>query len=352
MSFIKNAWYCAGFSSDVLAKQPYAITMLAEPLVLFRTADGVTALQDRCPHRFAPLSRGQVCEDTIRCGYHGLVFDATGRCIQNPHGPIPPAARVRAYPVLEQYSAVWVWMGDPGRADPAQLPDFTSTEDRPGLTRITGRLHIRANYQLVSDNLLDLSHVPFLHPFLANAGPPPDGFSADIKTKVEGSTVHAINEFRHMPMSDFYRILWERGDAPPTCDMRANMRWNAPGLMFLDTGATRVGGSRDLGPSSPQGHWLTPESEVSTHYFWAVGRDRYVGDSSMSEKLRAGFDSAFRTEDEPMIEAVQSRMAGTDFWAQQPLLFGTDSAAVHARRIVEKMILAEKERETMEASRT
>jgi len=129
--------------------------------------------------------------------------------------------------------------------------------------------------------------------------------------------------------------------------MRANMRWNAPALMFLDTGATQVGAAKDLGPSSPQGHWLTPESEVSTHYFWAVGRDRYVGDSAMSETLRVGIDGAFRMEDEPMIEAVQSRMAGTDFWAEQPLLFGTDTAAVRARRIVEKMILAEQTGETV-----
>jgi vanillate O-demethylase monooxygenase subunit len=343
MSFIKNAWYCAGFSSDVGVGQLYAITILAEPLVLFRTPEAVVALHDRCPHRFAPLSRGTLCDATIRCGYHGIVFDAAGKCIQNPHGPIPAAARVKTYPVLERHAALWVWMGDAAKADAAQLPDFGSTEERPGWTRVTGRLHIKANYQLITDNLLDLSHVPFLHPFLAGGGPPPEGFTATIKTEVVGSTVHAINEFRHMPTSEFYRTLWERGAVPPTCDMRANMRWNAPALMHLDTGATEVGGPRELGPSSPQGHWLTPETELSTHYFWAVGRDRFVGDAAMSEQVRLGIDGAFRTEDEPMIEAVQSRMAGTDLWAEKPLLFGTDNAAVRARRIVEKMIASEAE---------
>jgi phenylpropionate dioxygenase-like ring-hydroxylating dioxygenase large terminal subunit len=342
MSFIKNAWYCAGFSSDLTSNaELYTIKILDEPLVLYRTSAGVVALNDRCPHRFAPLSKGKLCEQAIQCGYHGLVFDATGKCIKNPHGPIPPAAKVKAYPVLERHSALWVWMGEPANADPAQLPDFGSTEEGPRCARVIGRLHIKANYQLVTDNLLDLSHVPFLHPFLANAGPPPEGFSAKIKTDVVGSTVHAINEFAYMPTSEFYRMLWERGPAPPTCDMRANMRWNAPALMLLDTGATPHGESQDMGPTSMQGHWLTPESELTTHYFWAVGRDRFVGDPAMSERVRAGVDSAFRSEDEPMIEAVQSRMGGSDLWAHEPLLFATDTAAVRARRIVEKMISSE-----------
>jgi phenylpropionate dioxygenase-like ring-hydroxylating dioxygenase large terminal subunit len=341
MSFVKDAWYCAGFSGDVDAGKLHAITILDQPVVLYRTGAGVVALQDRCPHRFAPLSRGKLCDETIRCGYHGLVFDSTGKCIQNPNGPIPPTAAVKSYAVLERYAALWVWMGDKAAADPAQLPDFSATEERPGWTCVRGRLHIKANYQLVVDNLLDLSHVPFLHPFLANAGPPPAGFGAKITTEVEGETVVATNEFTHMPTSDLYRMLWEQGAPPAICDMRANMRWNPPSLMFLDTGATQVGGARELGPSFPQGHWLTPETSLTTHYFWVAARDRYVGDATMSQQLQAGVDGAFRNEDEPMIEAAQSRMSGADLWADSPLLLMTDGAAVRARRIVEKRILAE-----------
>ena len=223
-------------------------------------------------------------------------------------------------------------------------PTSAPLKNAAGWTRVSGRLHIKANYQLITDNLLDLSHVPFLHPFLATEGPPPEGFAANIKTEVAGNTVHAINEFSHMAMSVFYRMLWERGEAPPTCDMRANMRWNAPALMHLDTGAAPVGAPRELGPTSLQGHWLTPETELTTHYFWAVARDRCVGDAAVSEQVRQGIDGAFRNEDEPMIEAVQSRMKGADLWAEHPLLFATDGAAVRARRIVDKLILAEAQR--------
>jgi vanillate O-demethylase monooxygenase subunit len=335
MKFIENAWYCAGFSTDLPVGSLRAITILGSPLVFFRGKSGVVALEDRCPHRFAPLSKGKLCEGKIACGYHGLQFDEAGKCVVNPHGPIPPRAAVRAYPAAERFGALWVWMGDTQRANILTLPNFASTEERPGWSRIQGYLRVRANYQLVTDNLLDLSHVPFLHPFLASAGPPPEGFEAHIATSQEGNTVFAINEFRHMPTSDLYRMLWERGEPPLTCAMRANMRWDPPSLLFLDTGATIVDRPLEEGPSSPQAHWLTPETEFTTHYFYAVARDRLVGNQDVSETLSAGFASAFENEDEPMIEAVQSRMGDQELFSLKPMLLSTDDAAVRARRIIE-----------------
>jgi Vanillate O-demethylase oxygenase C-terminal domain len=144
-----------------------------------------------------------------------------------------------------------------------------------------------------------------------------------------------------MPTSALYRMLWEHGEAPPSCAMRANMRWDPPSLLFLDTGATMVDGALEDGPSSPQAHWLTPETDRTTHYFWAVSRDRFVGDESVSAKLAEGFDGAFRNEDEPMIEAVQSRMGTEELFSLGPLLLNTDKAAVRARRVVDQLILAE-----------
>jgi phenylpropionate dioxygenase-like ring-hydroxylating dioxygenase large terminal subunit len=341
MRFLRDAWYCAGFSADLAPGKMRVITMLNEALVLFRGKNGLVALEDKCPHRFAPLSRGKLCEAGIACGYHGLQFDESGKCVHNPHGPIPPRAAVRAYPAFERHDALWVWMGEPAHADPNLLPDFGRTEERPGWTRIQGYLHVRGNYQLVADNLLDLSHVPYLHAFLAGQGPPPPGFEARITASQEGNTVTAINEFRHMPMSEFYRMLWERGEPPTTCAMRVNMRWDPPSLLFLDTGADVVDAERESGPSSPQAHWLTPETERTTHYFWVVARNRYVGNPEMSTKLAGGVDSAFRNEDEPMIEAVQSRIGDKELFELRPLLLATDNGAVRARRILEKLMDAE-----------
>jgi phenylpropionate dioxygenase-like ring-hydroxylating dioxygenase large terminal subunit len=344
MTFLQDAWYCAGFTSDLPAGQTHAITMLGEPLVLFRTSEGtVTALQDRCPHRFAPLSRGPLIDAQLQCPYHGLRFDAAGRCSHNPHGDgtIPKAAQVRAYPVLERHAALWVWMGDAGAADPALLPDFTDVDERPGWSRVQGHLHVQAHYQLISDNLLDLSHVQFLHPFLFNRNvPPPADFRVVYRLEQHDDCVIAINELKNTPNTCLYQMLWERGAPPVYVDMRANMRWHAPALLLLDTGAAPVDGRRAEGPSAPSAHWLTPETATSTHYFWAAARDRHVGDAQVSAQMADGIGRAFANEDEPMIEACQRNMGTADLMALAPVLLPTDGAALRARRVLAAKIEA------------
>jgi vanillate O-demethylase monooxygenase subunit len=345
MSFLRNAWYCAGFAADLQADAPQAITVLNEPVVLYRQPGGnAVALADRCPHRFAPLSQGKLADGQLECPYHGLRFGADGRCSFNPHGDhsVPKAAQVRAYPLLEKHGALWIWMGDAQQADPALLPDFTMTDERPGWSRVQGRLHVQANYQLVSDNLLDLSHVQYLHPFLFNRDvPPPPEFYPVNKMEQEGETVTAIAELHHCPNTGLYQMLWERGAPPVYVHMRANMRWDPPSLLLLDTGAQPEGGAREDGPSAPSAHWLTPETETTTHYFWAATRDRHVGNAEVSAQMQAGIDGAFRTEDEPMIEAVQRNMGTTDLMSLKPVLLPGDGAAVRARRILAAKIESE-----------
>src|SRR5262245_50628355 len=127
MEFLRNAWYVAAWSDELTRDRLLARTLLEEPVVLFRTATGQpAALFDRCPHRFAPLSRGRLKGDVIECGYHGLCFDRNGTCAHNPHNPghVPPRAHVRSYALVERQGIVWIWMGEPERADPALVPDF------------------------------------------------------------------------------------------------------------------------------------------------------------------------------------------------------------------------------------
>ncbi|MEY2875446.1 MAG: hypothetical protein RLZZ373_2817 [Pseudomonadota bacterium] len=338
MNFIRDAWYCAGFSNELKASALKPITILGEPVVLYRQAGGTAAaLADRCPHRFAPLSLGKVCEGELQCAYHGLRFDAAGLCTHNPHGDgsIPKAAMVRSYPLLERHGALWIWTGDAAQADPAKLPDFGDTDERDGWSRFEGYLHVKANYQLMIDNLLDLSHVPFLHPFLAGGAPPPPEFRPDIRMEQRGDTVVAVNEFHSMPNTPLYQMLWERGAPPALTDMRANMRWDPPSMLLLDTGATHVDQPRQDGPSAPSSHWLTPETETTTHYFWAATRDRYVGNADVSAQMAAGFAAAFHNEDEPMIEACQRNMGSNDLMSMKPVLLPTDGPAVRARRVIQ-----------------
>jgi vanillate O-demethylase monooxygenase subunit len=115
--------------------------VLGEPILVLRTADGgFAALADRCCHRLAPLSKGRREGDGVRCGYHGMAFDARGRCIEAPGTTtIPEKACVRAYPVAVRNRWVFVWMGDPAKADTALLPDNPTGETAPATCTTTRR---------------------------------------------------------------------------------------------------------------------------------------------------------------------------------------------------------------------
>jgi nitrite reductase/ring-hydroxylating ferredoxin subunit len=157
--FVRNAWYMAGWGEDVAEGKVIGAKILGEPVAIYRKTDGgLAAVQDRCPHRHAPLSLGRVVHgDKIQCIYHGLEFDAAGACTLNPHPPgnIPSRAVLKSYPIAEKHKAIWIWMGD--RApDTARIPDFSVLDNVPELyTTKRDKLTIKANYELVVDNLPD-----------------------------------------------------------------------------------------------------------------------------------------------------------------------------------------------------
>ncbi len=167
LPFVKNAWTIAAWAEE-LDNGPLARTIMNQPIVLFRdTAGNVGALEDRCCHRGAPLPHGKVVEQGLQCGYHGLVYDTTGACVTVPgQKNIPPDARVTAYPIVERHQIIWIWMGDPARADESLIPDWHWVGD-DGWRTVKGNggkpLPVACNYQFVSDNLLDISHLTYVH---------------------------------------------------------------------------------------------------------------------------------------------------------------------------------------------
>jgi vanillate O-demethylase monooxygenase subunit len=176
--FLRNCWYAAGWSRDFATAALTGVTILNEPVVIYRTRDGeAVALQDRCCHRFAPLSMGRIEGDDLRCMYHGLKFAPSGKCIEIPgQAKIPPQACVRNYPIIDRHSIAWIWMGDAARADEALIPNFVGVDD-PTWAMKPGRMDYNANYVLINDNLLDLSHLAFLHSKSLGASFTPDGVS-------------------------------------------------------------------------------------------------------------------------------------------------------------------------------
>ncbi|HUB94855.1 MAG TPA: Rieske 2Fe-2S domain-containing protein, partial [Stellaceae bacterium] len=170
MRALRNQWYCAALSKEI-GRTPLARTFLGEPVVMYRASDGAAvALEDRCCHRRAPLSRGAVEGDNLRCGYHGLLYEPGGQVIWAPgQDKLPPGARVRRYPLTEKHGWTWIWMGDPALADPEAAPAF-HWYDAPGWASVGSCLPVKANYLLLVDNLLDLSHLAFLHIKTIGAG--------------------------------------------------------------------------------------------------------------------------------------------------------------------------------------
>ncbi|MDB5860171.1 MAG: Phenylpropionate dioxygenase and related ring-hydroxylating dioxygenase, large terminal subunit [Ramlibacter sp.] len=338
MSFLKNQWYCAGFGHD-LAERPLAVRILDEPIVLYRLPDGrPAALHDRCPHRFAPLSRGKVCGESLQCGYHGLEFGADGSCTSNPWGDhaIPKAARVRSYPLVERDMFLWIWMGDPALAREEEALDLGTFFNRPQHPVVYDSYKLEANYEVVVDNLLDLSHGIYLHGGTLTNGKEGAG-KMRVEMKQEGDTVIALHRRDNELPAPFLSKAW--GGRTERVNHRSDMHWHPAGNLVHVVGITEIGQpqGRDDGVYLHVAHILTPISERQTHYHWIAARNFALDDAEAGKALHAAIHRAFTQEDEPMIAAVQERMGTTDLMALRPVLLPGDAAALRARRITDQL---------------
>lgn len=327
--FLQQAWYMIGWSHE-LGDDVLARTLLDTPVALFRDDNGVAhAIHDRCPHRFAPLSTGVKKGDRIMCRYHGLTFDGSGACVENPlGGPIPRVCRVAAYPVTEQDNILWIWMGDPDDADPARIVRFPWVND-PAMRSVFGYTQVKAQYELLTDNLMDLTHAKFLHP----------GFGGDLyspRNRVEATSDTVLSQYivEDIDNPEFPENAWSAHGQK--VDLWDDIRWHAPATLSLSSGVVLTGRPREEGCEIPSAHVITPETNDRSHYFWgsALPNESPLSNDGFVEVLSQAFD----TEDKPMIEDAHRRMGGEDFWDLKPLLLKTDNAAVRVRRILRDMI--------------
>lgn len=334
-TYLQNCWYMAGWSheiGEVLLRR----RLLGEPVLLFRKSDGaVAAMVDRCPHRFAPLSMGEREGDCITCPYHGLRFDAEGRCVSNPFSEtLPKGASVRTFPAHEKDGIVWFWPGDDDAADAALIPDFGMLFV-DGVPPITGLVPMAANYEFGTDNLMDLSHIEFVHKgSFAGGGVI---FAGEHTVREEGSTLHSDWWMPDVPAPSITTGIYDCGSR---CDHWLEMRWDPPASMCLEIGACPTGSERAQGLIVHQAHILTPECENSTHYFWASTRT--LPPSEQGDAMLKGLmEQAFVEEDKPIIQAAYDNIGGVDFWDMKPAFLGIDSGGTKARRMLQKLIAQE-----------
>ena len=333
--FLKNFWYVAAWSHE-LADKPLGRVIVNEPVVLYRAPDGtLVALDDRCPHRRLPLSMGKVVEGgLLQCHYHGLRFDKTGQCVRIPgQNMIPPSAKVRSYPVVERYRWIWIWMGDPALADPATIPDYHYL-DSPDWGAKGALFHVKANWQLIVDNLLDLTHLAFVH-----------------ETTIGNAAVaeHATVKVKRAPNNVVVTRWMIDKPAPPTYVKARNFttnvdRWQIidfvpPAFLRLSVGATPTG------TGAPEGRFvgginmrnlnaITPETESTTHYFWAQAHDFDIQNAKMTDMIFEQVKTAF-LEDVDVFEA-QQRVIDADPIGSQ-IDINADTGGIQARRILDRL---------------
>ena len=334
----RDAWYVAA-TGDELGRELLGRTLLDEPVVIFRREDGTAAaLEDRCSHRFLPLSQGYLVGDVIQCGYHGMKFACTGACVHVPgQDSTPSGASIRSFPVAEKWCFVWIWMGDPELADEALIPEIWRNENADWGTVVGEPIYMKGDYRLVADNLLDPSHVSFVHRTTLGTG-----VVAEIPQTAtqDGSTVCVTRWILDSPAAPIYAKL---GKFDGNVDRWQIMTFTPPSMVEVDMGSCIAGtgaqqGDRSQGIELRAYNLVTPETTETSIYFWTHVRNFAVGDPVVTEMVRNSFVETF-SEDVTVIEAVQE---GLKRYADAPVInLAVDAGAIRARRVIDDMVSKE-----------
>ncbi len=335
--FVRNCWYVIGWSRDLEEDGVLARTVLDEPLVVYRKRDGsLGALQDRCCHRQAPLSLGQVEGDNLRCMYHGLLFDASGRCVEVPgQDTIPDRLRVPGYRAVEHRGLVWVWLGDeePGRA----LPDLY-WHDSPDWAHRPMHNHMDVDYRLVIDNLLDLSHLAWTHRHTFGTDT-----AKDTRPELEQTDTGLCLTYRYLD-TPITRMHSQLADYHGNVDREHVLKWHAPSMVTLESTYWRTDDDRPLRERPAllefrTSHFVTPETETATNYFWSHFNQAEYGSEEEIERTYAVVEQGIVNEDLRMIEAQQRNMKPG--YRMQPVYW--DQAPGLGRTMIDRLIDQERQ---------
>jgi vanillate O-demethylase monooxygenase subunit len=305
MTYLRDAWYVASWSQDLEEGVPLAFSVLNEPIVLWRAGDTVHALEDRCVHRMSPLSLGRCEGQRLRCMYHGFLYGPDGQVLEIPgQREIPPKARIKAYPVADRHSWIWVWMGDPAKADPNLIPPAVGF-DEPDWILGRGFLDYAAEARLINDNLLDFSHLTYVHAKSFGAG----SAFADEPSKITA-----------LPRGLRFERWVANAKSPAGLNNPPVDRWSSydfliPGVLLMWSGSFPLGTAAACNNEKPDyeramagvtftSQAVTPTGAKSARYFFSWGPHRQHGDAALRDMLMGLAGQAFN-EDKLIIEAQQ-----------------------------------------------
>lgn len=331
--FPLNAWYVAAFSRELEPGKLLARKICDIRMVFYRLGDGSpAALFDRCPHRGMPFSMGKLLDTgNVQCLYHGMEFNASGQCTHVPsQDAVPAQMRVQSFPLVEKWRWIWVWPGDPERADPALIPDhdYLGLERRGNDTHDGLVMHVNANYLLPFENLVDATHISYLHHGLIDDG---NAVRTPYEMNQTGRRVSMSRQIRNevvqgRPAQD--RLLILEGHAPGLCQVRQKINPSADPDDVVETNLLVA---------------LTPETRRSTHQFTAQS----TSDSGRRNQFTTWeetdiFLANLLGEDVVAIEAIQilhEELAPED---RVEVSQQADIASIRTRRIIADMIVQER----------
>ncbi|MEQ8300517.1 MAG: aromatic ring-hydroxylating dioxygenase subunit alpha [Hyphomonas sp.] len=341
-TLVRNRWYIAAYS-DEITREPMERTILGKPVAFYRKENGdVVAMYGICPHRYFPLAQGKVKGDALMCGYHGFVFDHDGQCIEIPSQGTGARFCQPTYPIEERGWLCWIWMGDADKCNPALIPPYEDFGlDQPGWHAGSyNYFHIEGRMQLLIDNLLDLTHLPYVHHHL------PGGDSL-AKTKNEDSERDGIFYFTRdtvSPWNPFFGMVYGKGaEFEGMARIENETAFYGPELIRTGLGFFRsIDGNENIPPELGPFHILhgmTPETEHSTHYFGFATRNFRIGDTSLDD-FWLNSDNVVRGQDKIAIEAVEKRLEQSAA-IQKEMLVRADAGAIKVRKRIQAMLDAE-----------
>lgn len=337
----RNAWYVAAMGSEVTDK-PLGRQICGERMVFYRTHDGsISALEDFCPHRGAPLSLGTVRDSVLVCGYHGLAVNCSGRVDSMPGQRVNNFPPVKAYPVIERYGFIWVWPGDPDQADAAKLHHLPWAESDKWAYG-GGQYHINCDYRLMIDNLMDLTHETYVH---ASSIGQKEIDEAPVRTHVDGQEVITSRYMDGVKAPPFWQMALQGAGLSPDAivDRWQICRFNLPSHVMIEVGVALAGkGGYDADPAHKAASivvdFITPETETSHWYFWGMARQFTVTDETLTNTIRDGQGKIF-AEDLDMLEQQQRNLLR--YPDKRLLKLNIDAGGARSRLLIDRTIAQE-----------
>lgn len=329
---IKNTWYVLCFSSEV-DRTLRSRKIAGVDVLFYRTTEGkAVVMRNRCPHRSFPLSKGKLDGDNVVCNYHGLGFGPNGKCVSKPSDPENDLeVSAGTYPFVESQSVIWIWPGDSSLVDEKLIPEIPWLE-KEDWDDVRGYLNFPANYTALHENLMDLSHFAFLH--AGNIGTPEYG-SAPFKVAKKEGMVNIRRVLEDASLPALLSVPTELGDKRVT--RVTDTYWVSPALNLTHSNIiddTPAAGKPSL-YSFKILHFITPETQFTTHNFWAVARDFRLGDPAIPEHTYKSFAVAFQEDLEALewINELQEE-EGLEFGE---IHLGPDRGALLIRREMKKL---------------